>query len=106
MNNPKLDIDETKLNEFMGKALGDMGAGISTALILIGDRLGLYKAMAGAGPMTSQQLADKTRYAKRCVGNGFVGKPRPDTSLLIPRHRNSICLMNRPWLWLLKTARR
>lgn len=67
MNNLKLNIDETKLNEFMGKALGDMGAAISTALILIGDRLGLYKAMAGAGPMTSQQLADKTGTAERYV---------------------------------------
>ena len=46
MNDPKLNVDESKLNEFMGKALGDMGAAINTALILIGDRLGLYKAMA------------------------------------------------------------
>lgn len=52
MDYPKLNVDESKLNEFMGKALGDMGAAINTALVLIGDRLGLYKAMAGAGPMT------------------------------------------------------
>ncbi len=67
MNNPKLNVNEAKLNEFMGKALGDMGAAINTALILIGDRLGLYKAMAGAGPMTSQELAQKTGTAERYV---------------------------------------
>src|SRR5689334_16015490 len=41
-------IDETKLNAFMGKMLADMGAAMSGALVLIGDKLGLYKAMAGA----------------------------------------------------------
>ena len=67
MNDSKLNVDESKLNEFMGKALGDMGAAINTALILIGDRLGLYKAMAGAGPLTSQELAQKTGTAERYV---------------------------------------
>jgi len=67
MSEPKLNINEAKLNEFMGKALGDMGAAINTALILIGDRLGLYKAMAGAGPMTSAELAQKTGTAERYV---------------------------------------
>lgn len=67
MTAPKLQVDESKLNEFMGKALGDMGAAINTALILIGDRLGLYKAMAGAGPMTSLQLAQKTGTAERYI---------------------------------------
>jgi SAM-dependent methyltransferase len=67
MNSPKLNVDESKLNEFMGKALSDMGAAINTALILIGDRLGLYKAMAGAGPMTSQEVAQKTGTTERYV---------------------------------------
>ena len=43
MNQPKLNVDEGKLNEFMGKALADMGAAANMSLILIGDRLGLYK---------------------------------------------------------------
>jgi SAM-dependent methyltransferase len=63
----QLNIDESKLNAFMGKALGDMGAAINTALVLIGDRLGLYKAMAGAGPMTPAELAKKTGTAERYV---------------------------------------
>src|SRR5207249_11600312 len=67
MNPPKLNIDEAKLNEFMGKALVDMGAAINTSLVLIGDRLGLYKAMAGAGPMTSEEVAAKTGTTERYV---------------------------------------
>src|SRR5437879_13819563 len=67
MNPPQLNIDEDKLNEFMGKALADMGAAINTSLILIGDRLGLYKAMAGSGAMTSGELAKKTGTAERYV---------------------------------------
>ena len=67
MNDPKLNIDESKLNAFMEKALADMGAAINTSLILIGDRLGLYKVMAGAGAMTSEELAKKTGTAERYV---------------------------------------
>jgi 2-polyprenyl-3-methyl-5-hydroxy-6-metoxy-1,4-benzoquinol methylase len=60
-------IDEARLNAFMEKAIADMGGGFTTALILIGDKLGLYTAMAGAGPMTSTELAGKTGTAERCV---------------------------------------
>ncbi|MEY2536385.1 MAG: hypothetical protein QOG67_125 [Verrucomicrobiota bacterium] len=67
MNQPNLNVDEAKLNEFMGKALADMGAAMNTSLILLGDRLGLYKAMAGAGPMTSQEVAAKTGTSERYV---------------------------------------
>jgi SAM-dependent methyltransferase len=67
MTQPNLKIDESKLNEFMGKAIGEMGAAFNTALILIGDRLGLYKAMAGAGPMTAADVAGKTGTTERYV---------------------------------------
>lgn len=60
-------FDEAKLNEFMMKAIGEMGAAMNAALIVIGDKLGLYKAMAGAGPMTSEELAKKTGTNERYV---------------------------------------
>ena len=60
-------INEAKLHEFMMKAVGEMGAAINTALILVGDKLGLYKAMAGAGPLTSAELAAKTKTTERYV---------------------------------------
>jgi 2-polyprenyl-3-methyl-5-hydroxy-6-metoxy-1,4-benzoquinol methylase len=59
--------DENKLNAFMEKAVSDMGAAMHAALIVIGDKLGLYKAMAGAGWMTSGELAEKTQTAERYV---------------------------------------
>ncbi len=60
-------INQAKLHEFVMKAVGEMGAAMNAALILIGDKLGLYKAMSGAGPMTSAELAAKTKTAERYV---------------------------------------
>jgi SAM-dependent methyltransferase len=60
-------IDEAKLNEFMGQAVVDMGAAMNAALVLIGDRLGLYKAMHSAGPLTAGELAAKTGTNERYV---------------------------------------
>jgi hypothetical protein len=66
-------IDEAKLEAFVGQAVVDMGAAISGLLLHIGDRLGLYKAMAGAGPITSSTLAQRTgtteRYVREWLGN-------------------------------------
>jgi 2-polyprenyl-3-methyl-5-hydroxy-6-metoxy-1,4-benzoquinol methylase len=62
-----MQIDPGKLEQFMGKMLGEMGAALNAALILVGDRLGLYKAMAEAGPMTATELASKTATDARYV---------------------------------------
>jgi SAM-dependent methyltransferase len=62
---PKLD--EAKLNAFMGKAVTDMGAALHAALVVIGDKLGLFKAMAGSGWLTSAELAAKTGTSERYV---------------------------------------
>ena len=67
-------VDEAKLNEFMGKAVGDMGAALNAALVLLGDELGLYKAMVGAGPMTADQLAKKTETFPRYVGEWLAAQ--------------------------------
>jgi len=56
-----------KLNELVGKLVNDLGVCLSGASILLGDRLGLYKAMAGSGPMTSADLAAKTKTSERYV---------------------------------------
>ncbi len=69
-------LDEARLNAFLGKAVGDMGAAISSTLMLIGDRLGLYKALA-QGPLTSEQLAQRTgtyeRYIREWLDNQAAG---------------------------------
>jgi len=61
------EIDEAKVEAFMGQAVADMGAVISAPLFVIGEKLGLYKAMAGAGPLTSQEVADRAGVAERSV---------------------------------------
>ena len=58
-------VNPDKLNAFMGKAVGDIGAAISAALVLIGDSLGLYKALARSGPATAGQLAKAESTSKR-----------------------------------------
>jgi len=60
-------IDESKLNAFMEKAVMDMGAAMHATLVVVGDKLGLYKAMAGAGWLTSAELAARTNTAERYV---------------------------------------
>lgn len=60
-------LDEAKLHEFLGKMVGDLGAAANSALVLIGDKLGLYKAIAETGPLSSLQLAEHTGATERYV---------------------------------------
>jgi SAM-dependent methyltransferase len=60
-------IDNAKLEAFMGQVVLDMGATISAPLMVIGERLGLYKAMAGAGYLSSAELAERTGVAERSL---------------------------------------
>ena len=62
-----IPFDESKLNEFMGRAVTDMGAAIHAVMILLGDRLGLYKAMADSRPITPAELAQRTGTHERYV---------------------------------------
>ena len=69
--------DQAKLEEFMGRAVTDMAAAESSALMYVGDKLGLYRAMAGAGPLTPGQLAERTatheRYVREWLNNQAAG---------------------------------
>jgi SAM-dependent methyltransferase len=60
-------LDEQKLNDLIGKLIGEVSAGYGGVMVSLGDKLGLYKAMAGAGPMSSQELAKRTNCAERYV---------------------------------------
>lgn len=60
-----LDVD--KLHEFVFRAVDEVGATLNTALVVMGDRLGLYRELAGAGPLTSSELASRTGTAERYV---------------------------------------
>ncbi|PSC03853.1 SAM-dependent methyltransferase [Alsobacter soli] len=68
-----MPLDEGKLNAFVEKMLGDMGAVFSGALVLLGDKLGLYKAMAESGPIGPQQLALRTHTNERYIREWLSG---------------------------------
>jgi SAM-dependent methyltransferase len=71
-----MDVDENKLHEFIGKAVGDLGAAMSAPLMLVGDRLGLYRELA-TGAMSPDELAKRTgtdeRYVREWLGNQAAG---------------------------------
>jgi hypothetical protein len=70
-------VDEGRLEALMGRAVGDMGAAVTAPLMLIGEKLGLYKAMAGAGPLTPAEVAERSgaaeRYVREWLGNQAAG---------------------------------
>jgi SAM-dependent methyltransferase len=70
-------VDEAKLDEFMGRFVGDLGAALSAALVVIGDRLGLYRAMADGSPTSPEELAERTatdpRYVREWLSNQAAG---------------------------------
>jgi SAM-dependent methyltransferase len=101
-----IDIDEAKLEAFMGQAVTDMGAVISAPLLVIGEKLGLYKAMAGAGPLTSQEIADRAGVAERSVrewlrnqaAGGYVTyDPDGDRYTLPPEHAMALADEDSPF---------
>ncbi|KAF1717358.1 class I SAM-dependent methyltransferase [Pseudoxanthomonas wuyuanensis] len=93
-----MSISEAKLNDFLGKAVGDLGAAISATLILAGDRLGLYKALA-QGPATSAELAARTgtheRYVREWLANQAAGgylSYEPDSGRYRLEEEQALCL--------------
>ena len=59
-------VNADKMNEFLGKFVNDLGATVHAGMVVIGERLGLYKALA-AGPLTAKELAANTRTDERYV---------------------------------------
>jgi SAM-dependent methyltransferase len=69
-------VNEERLNAFLGKAIADLGSAISAVLILVGDELGLYRALAQS-PATPKELAERTntheRYIREWLANQAAG---------------------------------
>ena len=68
-SNNTSNINNALLQDFLGKVMSDLGGAYSAVLVYVGDKLGLYKAMAEAQgrSMTSEELASKTGTIERCV---------------------------------------
>jgi SAM-dependent methyltransferase len=91
-------VDTNKLNAFLGKAVGDLGASISAVLMSIGDELGYYKALA-KDALTPADLARLThtneRYAREWLNNQAAGgyvEYAPDTGKYHLNDEQSLCL--------------
>ena len=65
-----------KLNAFIGRFVGDLGAAVHAGMVVIGEKLGLYKALIN-GPITSAELATKTntdeRYLREWLSSQVAG---------------------------------
>jgi SAM-dependent methyltransferase len=62
-----MTLDQTKLESLHGRLFADLSAGYGGVMVSLGERLGLYKAMAGAGPLTSHEVARRSGCAERYV---------------------------------------
>ena len=60
-------VDGDKLMQFVFRAVDEVGATLNAALVVLGDKLGLYRALAGAGPLAPAELAERTGTAERYV---------------------------------------
>ena len=99
-------IDNSKLEEFMMKAVGDMASCLGAMMIILGDRLGLYKAMAKtARPVTSEELANQTNTAERYIREwlasqaaaGYIAyNPKDKKFFLPPEHAMVLANENSP----------
>src|ERR1700710_2856711 len=58
-------IDMNKLNAFMGRFVTDLGAAVHAGMVVIGEKLGLYKSLAAGGAMSSAELAARTQTDER-----------------------------------------
>ena len=93
-------VDEARLNEFLGKAVGDLGAAASAVLVSIGDELGFYKELA-KGPLSPTALAERTntneRYVREWLANqaasGYVTLDEKTNEYFL-NEEQSLCLAN------------
>jgi 2-polyprenyl-3-methyl-5-hydroxy-6-metoxy-1,4-benzoquinol methylase len=60
-------VDQEKLNALVGRLFADLSAGYGGVMVSLGDKLGLYRAMAGAGPLSSHEVARRSGCGERYV---------------------------------------
>jgi 2-polyprenyl-3-methyl-5-hydroxy-6-metoxy-1,4-benzoquinol methylase len=67
-------IDEQKLNALIGQAVGEFGTIVSAGLVVVGDRLGLYKDLRDRGPATSAELAGRTGFSEQYLRHWLLNQ--------------------------------
>ena len=90
-----IELNEQKLEAFVERAFADLAASYGGVMVSLGDRLGLYRALAGAGPLTSAELAERAgcaeRYVREWLGSQVAAAyveydPDSETYELPPEH--------------------
>ena len=90
-----IDLNEEKLHAFLERAFADLAACYGGVMVSLGDRLGLYRSLAGAGPLTSAELAERAgcaeRYVREWLGSQVAAAyvdydPTAETYELPPEH--------------------
>jgi hypothetical protein len=69
-------LDPAKVEAAVGKTFGELGIPVTGPLMVLGDRLGLWAALAGAGPVTLAALATRTGLSERCLREWLRGVAR------------------------------
>ena len=101
---PAINMD--KLNSFIGQFVSDLGASVHAGMVVIGEKLGLYKALA-EGPVTASELAAKTktdeRYLREWLGSqaagGYVTYEEDADKFSLTKLALPICLARSSWHW-------
>ncbi|ESZ18873.1 hypothetical protein X737_16575 [Mesorhizobium sp. L48C026A00] len=73
-------VDETKLNELVGRVLGDLGGAVSVPLVRIGDSLGLYETLKRIGPLRPKNSHQRQIASPAMSANGSLRRRPPATS--------------------------
>jgi len=89
-------FDQTRPEAFAMRAVSDLSAGYAGVMVSLGSKLGLYKAMAGAGPVSAKELAARAECAERYVrewlnaqaAGGYVGLAPHGTVMLVEPFAN------------------
>ena len=97
-------IDHKKLEEFMMKAVGDMASSLGAMMIVLGDRLGLYKAMAKSGPITSKELPAQTNTAERYIREWLASQAAAGYVNYNPIEKSSFFHPKKQWCLQMKIA--
>jgi SAM-dependent methyltransferase len=99
-------LDEAKIGEFVNRVVGELGATANAALVVIGDKLGLYQAMSESRPITAPELAERTGTSERYVrewlnaqaAGGYVEyDPQTKTYMLPREHAFVLSDQNSPY---------
>ena len=84
-----MDVNPDRLNTFIGKMLGDVGAAMNASLMLIGDKLGLYKTLSEKDRSPHRNSRRRQIPASAMSANGSPLRRRPAMSTMTPYRANS-----------------